>query len=51
MNSDRIAAMEGYRRLEWSFGQVGFIRCETEGVCRGVPEQVQLETELAGMPP
>lgn len=51
MGSRQIAALEGYRRLEWSYGQIGFIRCETEGVCRGVPAQVQTEAEVAGMPP
>lgn len=24
----KIAALEGYQRLSWSYGQVGFVRCD-----------------------
>lgn len=48
MESSSIAALEGYQRLDWSFGRVGFIKCDTEDVCRGVPLAVPQLADASG---
>jgi len=51
MPADRIAAVEGFQRLDWSFGRIGFVQCEIEGACRGVPASIAEEAQVLGTPP
>lgn len=50
MHSTSIAPQEGFQRLDWSFGRIGFKKCEVEGVCRGIPTAAVEEARRSTAP-